>query len=87
MSQGFQSAQDRLSDYDKTIVVTGVRRNLYVEFDFTVGEEILTVELVMPFPAFEEFCALNNARITEIKSDIEKDFEQLKWRHQKPSRD
>lgn len=36
--------------------VTGVRRGHYIEFDFIYGDPDLLVELVMPMPAFRDFC-------------------------------
>ncbi len=42
--------------------VTGVRRDRFVEFDFSIGEirdadTDLAVEMILPYPAFREFCA------------------------------
>ena len=42
----------------KFVRVTGVRSARYVEFEFSVNDADLTVELILPFAAFEEFCAL-----------------------------
>ena len=72
--------RDHLVEYEKTAHVTGVRRNRFVEFDFTVGAPELTVELVMPMQAFEEFCELNHVRTVTVQADAKKDYEQLLWR-------
>lgn len=39
-----------------TVRVTGLRRGRFVEFDYSVGDRELSVELIMPLTAFEEFC-------------------------------
>ena len=45
----------------KFVRVTGVRSGRYVEFEFSVNDADLTVELILPFAAFEEFCTLQEA--------------------------
>jgi len=39
--------------------VLGALPNGMVEFEFSVGEPEMAVELVMPKTAFDEFCAVN----------------------------
>lgn len=39
--------------------------NGMVEFEFAVGEPSLFVEMVMPRPAFEEFCAMHGVQPTQ----------------------
>lgn len=39
-----------------TVRVTGMRRGRFVEFDYSVGDRELSVELIMPLAAFDEFC-------------------------------
>lgn len=43
----------------KFVRVMEVRANGMVEFEFSVGEPELAVELIMPRAAFEEFCKAN----------------------------
>ncbi len=43
--------------------VTGTRGR-FVTFDFTIGDPCLTVELILPYAAFSEFRAANNAHLT-----------------------
>lgn len=40
--------------------VTGAHDG-FVEFDFSIGDPDITVELILPRPAFEEFCRANKA--------------------------
>lgn len=50
-------------DARSTVRVLGIRLDKYVEFEFSLNDPDLTVELVMPFTAFDEFCAANGARV------------------------
>lgn len=56
--------QPKLPDINERWVrVTGTRGD-FVLFNFTIGDPDLTVELILPFPAFLEFCATNHAVAT-----------------------
>lgn len=41
--------------------VTGIRNGRFVEFEFALGDADLSVELIMPFAAFDEFCRQRQA--------------------------
>ncbi|MGC2856307.1 phenol hydroxylase subunit [Novispirillum sp. DQ9] len=43
--------------------VTGMRLGRFVEFEFSLNDADLTVELVMPPAAFQEFCAAHDATV------------------------
>lgn len=47
--------------------VTNVRKDGYVEFDFSVGDPELYVELILPQKDFREFCKAN--QVTELSED------------------
>jgi len=66
---------------ESTIRVIGVRRATYVEFEYSLADELLVVELVMPYPAFDEFCAINKARMLAPKPDAAAAFAELAARH------
>lgn len=57
--------------------VTGVK-DRFVLFDFSIADRDLTVELIMPYPAFREFCADNGA-VMSVEPGAEAGFERLKW--------
>lgn len=42
--------------------VTGQRPDGLVAFEFSIGWPELAVELLLPAPAFDEFCAANRVR-------------------------
>jgi phenol hydroxylase P0 protein len=64
----------------KFVRVTGTRLDKYVEFEFSVNDADLTVELILPFSAFDEFCRLQNATILPAAASAAEPFEQLAWR-------
>jgi phenol hydroxylase P0 protein len=44
--------------------ITGAHRG-FVEFDFAIGDPEITVELILPKPAFDEFCRMNKVLLLE----------------------
>jgi phenol hydroxylase P0 protein len=69
----------------KTFVrVTGVRSGRWVEFEFSVNDADLTVELILPFAAFEEFCTLHEAVRLPPEAGIAGELEKLAWRARQP---
>ncbi len=67
--------------------ITGVRGNGFIEFDFSIGDPTLYVELILPFDAFEEFCAHNQVQHLSAEDAARVDFDKLKWRYGKPGLD
>jgi phenol hydroxylase P0 protein len=47
--------------------VLEIKRDLFVVFEYIAGDPHLCVELVLPFPAFAEFCSVNDVLI--LKAD------------------
>lgn len=43
------------------VQVTGLRQGRFVEFTFTLGDEDLSVDLILPRAAFDAFCAERGA--------------------------
>jgi phenol hydroxylase P0 protein len=68
----------------KFVRVTGVRSGRYVEFEFSVNDADLTVELILPFAAFEEFCALQEVVRLPPAEGVADEFEKLAWRARQP---
>ncbi len=50
--------------------ITGERLGKYVEFEFSIDDEDLTVELIMPHEAFRLFCEKHQARLIERPEQI-----------------
>ncbi len=68
----------------KFVRVIGTRLGKYVEFEFSVNDADLTVELILPFAAFDEFCALQNATVLQPEPAVAGQLEQLAWRTRQP---
>jgi phenol hydroxylase P0 protein len=68
----------------KFVRVTGVRSGRYVEFEFSVNDADLTVELILPFAAFEEFCTLQEVVRLKPEGEVANELEKLAWRARQP---
>jgi phenol hydroxylase P0 protein len=68
----------------KFVRVTGVRNGRFVEFEFSVNDSDLTVELILPLRAFDEFCALQEAVVLPSQAEAAAEFEHLAWRSKNP---
>jgi phenol hydroxylase P0 protein len=56
----------------------------YVSFDFAINDPSLSVELILPYPAFVEFCDQNNVVFMTPEQGAQVDRERLKWRTGRP---
>jgi phenol hydroxylase P0 protein len=68
----------------KYVRIIGTRLGKYVEFEFSVNDADLTVELILPFAAFDEFCALQKAVVLSPEPAVAGQLEQLAWRSRQP---
>lgn len=71
-------------DVQKYVRITGKRNNQFIEFDFSIGDPQLYVELLLPFDAFEKFCADNQVAYLTPKQAAQVDYDRMKWRYGKP---
>lgn len=60
------------------------RENGYVEFDFSIGDPALSVELVMSQACYEAFCAANRVTYLSVDEGAAIDADQHKWRYGVP---
>ena len=56
----------------------------FVEFDFSIGDPELYVELILPEAAFNEFCANNAVRWLSEDDSARLDADREKWRESVP---
>lgn len=56
----------------------------FVEFDFSIGDPELAVDLILPEAAYEEFCRVNRVRMLTPEEGARIDAEQSKWRYGQP---
>ena len=79
------AAEKEAFDPDRCWVrVTRVRKNGLVEFDFSVGEPELYIELMLPMDAFEKFCEHNKVGHLTPEQAAAVDYDRAKWRFGKP---
>ncbi len=64
--------------------ITGLRRDTYVEFEFSLGDDTLSVELILPFAAFAEFRAERRAQVLPPAPHVADAIERLAWRLRRP---
>jgi len=64
--------------------VTRTRGHEFVEFDFAVGDPSLYVELILPYDAFQTFCAHNKVQYLTPEQAAAVDYDRLKWRNGQP---
>jgi Phenol hydroxylase subunit len=68
----------------KTFVrVKGARLGRFIEFEFSINDDDLTIELVLPVSAFREFCATQNVTILPSGASAE-EAERAAWRSGQP---
>ena len=67
-------------EFRRYVRITGTRGR-FVTFDFAIGGADLVVELIMPFEAFREFCANNQAVELSPEDSVRVELEKLRWRH------
>lgn len=52
----------------------------FVQFEFTLGERDLSVELVMQYPQFLEFCERHHAVHLAAEEHARPELERMRWR-------
>ena len=65
---GQQKAEGRVSTFDPTrryVRVCEKRPDGFIEFEFSIGDPALCVELMLPESAFHEFCLANDVIVLE----------------------
>lgn len=70
----------QLTQQQRYVRVTDSREDGFVEFDFSLGDPDLYVELILPRPAFEEFCRANAVAFLSDAQAAALDADRRKWR-------
>lgn len=74
---------DQKKDYTRApryVRVTDVRPDNLVEFEFSIDDPTLYVELVLPYTQFRQFCQRNHAKELSHEEAARVDLDKLKWR-------
>ncbi|NDY93759.1 phenol hydroxylase subunit [Ideonella livida] len=52
----------------------------FIEFDLSIGDPLLSVELILPVPAFEQFCRDHAVQRLDDAQGTLLDADQARWR-------
>ncbi|PLY05202.1 MAG: phenol hydroxylase [Arcobacter sp.] len=66
---------------DKFIHITNQTNKGLVEFDFSVGDPTMYVELALPVKQFEEFCNKNSVKFLTKQQLIDVENDKYKWKY------
>jgi len=71
----------RSATFDAAVItVRGVRRAVFVEFEYSLADGELAVELIMPLHALREFCSARRAQLRFATPDAERAYNDLATR-------
>ncbi len=65
----------------KFVHITNQTTNGLIEFDFSVGNPTLYVELALPVKQFEEFCRKNQVKFLTKQQLIDLESDKHKWKY------
>ncbi len=69
-----------LNVHTRFVRITGEVRGGFIEFQFSIGDPTLYLEMILPQVAFEEFCATNNVVHLNAEQGRIVDVDRAKWR-------
>ncbi len=64
--------------------ITAVRNKKFVEFNFSINEPEMFVELTLPFEHYKIFCKKYNVETLTPAQEAQVDADSLKWRYGQP---
>lgn len=65
----------------KYVHITDVKSNDLVEFDFSIGDPCMYVELALPKKQFDEFCKRNAVKHLTRDQEIDVKNDKHKWQY------
>ncbi len=69
-----------LNQQTRYVRVTGSARGGFIEFQFSIGDPTLYLEMILPKPAYEEFCGTNKVVHLSAEQGRMVDADYAKWR-------
>lgn len=66
---------------DKYVHITNQTKSGLIEFDFSVGDPTMYVELALPFKQFEYFCKQNGVKYLTKQQEIDVENDRHKWKY------
>ncbi len=79
-----KNGEPRTVDQQHYVRITKVLHHRFVEFEYSIGDPTLCVELVLPFPEFEQFCNRYQTERLTPEQVAAVDYDRLKWRFGAP---
>lgn len=64
----------------KYVRLTGIKDSKYVEFDFSIDDPEIVVELVLPYDMFCSFCETNRVEKLPPCGDVQEQYNRMLWR-------
>lgn len=64
--------------------ILGVRGGKFIEFEYSLDDGVLAVELILPPKAFEEFCLARGADVLPPDPETAESIERMSWRAGQP---
>jgi len=65
----------------KYVHITNIKSSGLVEFDFSIGDPCMYVELALPKKQFEEFCTKNTVQHLNRQQEIDVENDKYKWKY------
>ena len=65
---------------NKYVRVTGVKDDKFIEFDFSIDDPEIFVELILPTDMFNTFCTKNNVEFLQAEGDTQAEYDRMSWR-------
>ena len=78
---------ERIEAFRYFVRVNKIHNDKFVEFDFSINEPDLAVELILPVEQFKEFCARYDVEGLSDEDIARIDLEKAQWRTGKAFRD
>lgn len=64
--------------------ILGVRAGKFIEFEYSLDDGLLAIELILPPKAFEEFCRARGADVLPPDPETAETIERMAWRTGQP---
>lgn len=64
--------------------ILGVRSGKFIEFEYSLDDGVLAIELILPPAAFEEFCRARGADVLPPDPQTGEAIERMAWRTGQP---
>jgi len=68
-------------EMEKFVHITNQNHNDLIEFDFSIGNPTMYVELALPIKQFEEFCKINKVNFLTKQQLIDVENDKYKWKY------